>query len=173
MNGRSLFLYGDIIFDSAVLQKLLKSPADLAIVVDLAWQDRPLRDFPHSKVNSDLVKLENPPGRSYRYVTPEEANRVVSIGHDLPHDEAHGEFIGLLMASANGINMLKQCYRRLQQRDPTIGVHESPNVQQASLTDLIQELIVSGKEIHAILTYKGWMDVDSFEDYQKAWAEIP
>jgi choline kinase len=53
-------------------------------------------------------------------VTQEEAKRVIRIGRDLHHDQAQGEFIGIMMASS-----------------------------------------------------KGWMDVDSFKDYQKAWAEIP
>ena len=172
MNGRSLFLYGDIIFDTAVLQKLLKSPADLAIIVDLAWLDRPLEDFPNAKVRSDLVLLESPPGKSYRYVTPDEANRVIKIGRDLPHEQAHGEFIGLMMASSQGVQTLKQIYHELQKRGVHQGVHESPSLEQASLTDMLQELIESGQEVQAICTYKGWMDIDSFEDYQKAWAEI-
>ena len=29
----------DIIFETAVLEKLLKSPADIAIVVDLSWYE--------------------------------------------------------------------------------------------------------------------------------------
>ena len=172
MKGRALFLYGDIIFDSAVMQKLLKSPADLAIVVDLAWQDRSLGDFPNAQVRADLVHLESAPGKSYRYVTPEEATRVVRIGKDLPHDEAHGEFIGVMMASSKGIKTVKDLYHGLEMRGPQEGVHESPSLDQASLTDLLQKLIEAGQEVHAIFTYKGWMDVDSFEDYQKAWAEI-
>ncbi len=172
MNGRSLFLYGDIIFDTAILQKLLKSPADLAIIVDLAWQDHPLKEFPDSQARPDLVLLESPPAKSYRYVTPEEANRVIRIGRDLPHDQAHGEFIGLMMASSNGIEALKHLYHELRERGPQNGVHESPSLEQASLTDILQKLIEAGHEVQAIFTYKGWMDVDSFEDYQKAWAEI-
>src|SRR5574341_286547 len=39
LKGRVLFLYGDIIFENTVLEKLLKSPADISLVVDLAWQD--------------------------------------------------------------------------------------------------------------------------------------
>lgn len=37
---------------------------------------------------------------------------------------------------------------------------------------MLQELIESGHDIQAIFTYKGWIDVDSFEDYQKVWAGI-
>jgi phosphoenolpyruvate phosphomutase len=43
MKGRTIILYGDIIFDTAILEKLLKSPADIAVVVDLAWHDQQQR----------------------------------------------------------------------------------------------------------------------------------
>jgi phosphoenolpyruvate phosphomutase len=36
LNGRTILLYGDIVFDSTILEKLLKSPADISLVVDLA-----------------------------------------------------------------------------------------------------------------------------------------
>jgi hypothetical protein len=26
--------------------------------------------------------------------------------------------------------------------------------------------------VRCVPTFKGWMDVDSFEDYQKAWAKL-
>lgn len=172
MNGRCLLLYGDIVFDTTLLQKLLKSPADLAIVVDLAWQDRAPGDYPDVQDRPDLVLLETPPGKSYRYVTPEEANRVVHIGRELSHQEAHGEFVGLMMASPNGIEAIKQSYRQVRSGPQREGFHESSALEQASLTDMLQELIQTGHDVHAVFTYKGWMDVDSFEDYQKAWVEI-
>jgi phosphoenolpyruvate phosphomutase len=29
-----------------------------------------------------------------------------------------------------------------------------------------------GLTVHTIDTYKGWMEVDTFEDYQRAWAQL-
>src|SRR5207245_8155104 len=37
LKGRCLLLYSDIIFETGILLKLLKSAADITIVVDLAW----------------------------------------------------------------------------------------------------------------------------------------
>ena len=172
MKGRCLLLFGDIIFDTAVLQKLLKSPADVALVVDVSWHEHQLPEISTIQGRKDLVILESPPGKSHRYVTPEDANRIVTIGHEIPHDQAHGEFIGLAMLSTQGMERFKQAYRKAQNQQPTQGIHESAELKNAALTDLIQELINTGQEVHSVLTYKGWLDVDSFEDYQKAWAEI-
>ena len=78
--------YGDIIFETAILEKLLKSPADISLVVDLSWHDTSQRgqSVPHLK--PDLVTLQNPPGKTYlsRYVLPEEENRIARIGHEAP-----------------------------------------------------------------------------------------
>ncbi len=71
-----------------------------------------------------------------------------------------------------GIEAVKHIYHELQNRGQHQGVHEAPSLEPASLTDILQELIEAGQDVQAIFTYKGWMDVDSFEDYQRAWAEI-
>lgn len=169
MNRRCLFLYGDIIFDTPIVQKLLKSQGDIALVVDMAWNDKQASHMQHKQ---DLVVLASPPGKNYQYMMPEECNRIIKIGQNLPHEESHGEFIGLAMFSEKGIEILKQVYRKVQQPSHTGWVHEAQSVNHASLTDLLQEILNAGHEIHSVPTYKGWLDVDSFEDYQNAWAKI-
>jgi len=170
MTGRCLFLYGDIIFDATILQKLLKSAADISLVIDLSWADQH-QHFSELPLRPDLVQLESSPGKSFRYVTPETANRIVKIGRDVSPDDAHGEFIGLSMFSDHGITALKEVYRDVLQHSSSKGFHEASTIDHASLTDLIQECIDRGYEVRCIPIYKGWMEVDSFEDYQKAWAE--
>jgi len=174
MKGRCLFLYGDIIFDVAVLQKLLKSPADVSLVVDLAWYDQRQRGLPNLPTKPDLVMLQTPPGASYlsRYVLPEEENRVLKIGQDLPHDLAHGEFIGLAMFSDKGIEAFKRAYREARKKYEAKGFHEAGTFLRASFSDMLQELIDTGHTVSSVPIFKGWVEVDSFEEYQQAWAKI-
>ncbi len=174
MKGRCLILYGDIIFDTAVLEKLLKSPADIALVVDLAWYDLHRSGAPQLHPKPDLVALQHPPWWSVspRFVTPEEHNPVVRIGQDLPLEQAHGEFIGMAMCSERGTELLKQGYRAATREYADRGFHEAGAFHKASFTDLIQELIDRGQPVHGVPIYKGWMEVDSFEEYQKAWATL-
>ena len=82
LKGRTIVLYGDIMFDTAVLEKLLKSPADIALVVDLAWKDDARRGAQPAHLNPDLVSLVDPPGTSYlsRFVLPEGEHRIGTIG---------------------------------------------------------------------------------------------
>jgi len=32
--------------------------------------------------------------------------------------------------------------------------------------------VTRGERVHCVDVYKGWLEVDTFEDYQRAWAEI-
>ncbi len=174
LKGRVVFLYGDIIFDTAILEKLLRSPADIALVVDLAWLDQEQRGAQPAHLNPDLVSLADPPDRSVhsRFVMPEGEHRILKIGQQLPREQAHGEFIGMAMFSERGTQALRDCYHAAQARYGTSGFHESRHVRSGSFTDLIQELIDQGHTVEAVPIFKGWMEVDSFEEYQKAWAKI-
>jgi phosphoenolpyruvate phosphomutase len=174
LRGRTIVLYGDIIFDVAILEKLLKNPADISLVVDLAWYDHQQQGARAPHLNPDLVTFEQAPGRSYlsRFVMPEEDHRIVKIGQHVPHEQAHAEFIGMAMFSEKGIQALTGAYRTALTASANQPFHEAPSLAKASFTDMIQELIDAGHRVQAVPIFKGWMEVDSFEEYQKAWANI-
>ena len=50
--------------------------------------------------------------------------------------------------------------------------HEADSPQYAAFTDLLQELVARGETVACVDVYKGWLEVDTFEDYQRAWAAI-
>src|SRR5499433_916599 len=143
MKGRTIVLYGDIIFDNTILEKLLKSPADIAVVVDLAWHDQQQRHAQPLHPNPDLVTLASPPGRSYlsRFVMPEGEHRITRIGQQLSHDQTHGEFIGMAMFSEKGIAAFRTCYQAALNNRKSVRFHEAGALTKASVTDLLQELI--------------------------------
>ncbi|HKY73291.1 MAG TPA: isocitrate lyase/phosphoenolpyruvate mutase family protein [Nitrospira sp.] len=174
MKGRTIILYGDIIFDSAILEKLLRSPADVTLVIDLAWRDQLERGGPAQHLNPDLVTLAEAPGNASlsRFVMGDEEHRIVKIGQHLPLDQVHGEFIGMAMFSEKGTQAFRDCYRNSKQKYQSAGFHEASTVSKASFTDLIQELIDQGHRVDAVTIFKGWMEVDSFEEYQSAWAKL-
>jgi phosphoenolpyruvate phosphomutase len=97
---------------------------------------------------------------------------VVKIGQQLPREQAHGEFIGMAMFSEKGTQALRECYHRVQKQHESSPFHESASLSKASFTDMLQELIDQGHHTQAVPIFKGWMEVDSFEEYQKAWAKI-
>jgi phosphoenolpyruvate phosphomutase len=67
---------------------------------------------------------------------------------------------------------LRQAYHRVIGGYGGGPFHEASSLEQASLTDMLQELIDHGQDVYAVNIYKGWMEVDTFEDYQRAWSYI-
>lgn len=171
LKGRCLLLYADIIFEPGILLKLLSSAADITIVVDLAWADHHRHKLPRPHLKPDLVCLDTPPSTGYRFVTPDGPTGLVKIGQHLDPDQSHGEFIGLAMFSERGTEVLKSAYKKAASK-PGVPFHEAPSLTKASLTDMLQELADQKQEISCVTIYKGWMEVDTFEDYQQAWAEL-
>jgi phosphoenolpyruvate phosphomutase len=173
LRGRCLVLYGDILFDRSVLDTLLQSDKDISLVVDRAWYDQHTHVKPgEAPPKPDLVQLRAPPERGYRFLPGAADTTVVRIGQRHSPEEAHGEFIGMAMFSPQGTELLRQAYHRAAGEHRGGAFHEAPSLEQASLTDMFQELIDHGHDVYAVDIYKGWMEVDTFEDYQRAWAYI-
>ncbi len=178
LNGRVLVLYGDILFDRTVLERLLASEpagpaskADVSLAVDRAWYDL-YRTEGRSPEGAELVVLKEPPVQSHRFLPSEEPLTVSQIGQKIDKSLATGEFIGMGLFSAQGIQRLKEVYRAGTQEPADRPYHEASNFLQASLTDLLQEMIDRGYPVKAVEIYKGWLEIDTFEDYRRAWAKL-
>lgn len=171
LRGRVVVMYSDVLFDQGILEKLLKAEGDVNIVVDRAWYDHMRAGQPAERPYEDLVITRRPPSGGYRYLAGEGSSPVVRIGHDLPREDCDGEFVGLMMLSPEGVRALRAAYQEARD-NPDAPLHEAPGLRQAKLTDLIQKLIDNGTEVHAVDVYKGWTEIDTFEDYQRAWATL-
>jgi phosphoenolpyruvate phosphomutase len=171
IRGRVLFLYSDILFDQAVLEKLLRSPEDISIVVDRAWIDQRDRLLPLAKP-MDLVITDNSPRSSHRFLPSEDNDRLLRVGQRLPPDQATGEFIGMALFSERGAELLRDVYQRAREGDRGRRFHESDSLERAAFTDMLQEFVERGQPVACVNIYKGWLEIDTFEDYQRAWGEI-
>ena len=170
LRGPVVCLYGDVIFDEAILGRLLRAPGDVVLAVDRAFWDA-VRNGEVRATSRDLVVTEESPTSGYRFVPSAGGTRVRRVGQRVEAQEAHGEFIGLAMFSARGTQLVRETWRDLTSRHRG-RFHEAESLEQASLTDLVQELVDRGHEVTCADVYKGWMEVDSFDDYRRAWAEI-
>ena len=172
MTGRFLFLYSDILLDPSILEKLLKSQAAISIVVDRAWNDHEPGQAEVRTKNPDLVVTHQPPKTGYRYLPTAEATTLTQIGQHIAPQAADGEFIGLAMFSASGARILRTTYQELQTARSTRRFHEASTLETAAFTDMLQELIDHKHDIACVDIYKGWLEIDTFEDYRRAWAKI-
>ena len=149
LDRRTLVLYGDLLFDREIVERLMQTEGDVVLVVD--------RSNLEARENRDLVHTTNGAvGRGQRFLHGERSDTLEKIGVDL--DSANGEWIGMLMLSQKGAAAMKD--------------HADALADDAALTDLLQALVDKGLTVNTIDTYKGWMEIDTFEDYQRAWAQL-
>src|SRR5437870_3731646 len=84
---------------------------------------------------------------------------------------AQGELTGLGVLSERGADQFKSAYKGVA-KDAETPVHAAPSLTKASLPDVLQELVDRGHDVSCLTICKGWMEVDTFEDYQQAWADL-
>ena len=167
LDGRVLVLYGDILLDPGILDRLLRTEADIALVVDHAWRENFERGATHPVSRPELVVTQHSPLYKNRFIPPADGNRVVRIGRTLPPAEAQAEFIGLALFSPRGVKIVRDSFHRLSKLANQHPFHEAARFDQARLSDLVQELLDQGLPVTAVDIYKGWMEVDTYEDYVK------
>lgn len=166
--GAVVVMYGDILFDRSILERLLRSGDDITIVCDRSWPDtRAGRD----QSGADLVVESPTPRRHHRFLEDEQVVTVSEIGQTLDPVRATAEFIGMAKLSPRGCQILGEVYRELRDRSERSEepVHESPSLRKAKLTDLLHEVIRRGHTVTSVGVYQGWLEVDTFDDYKKAW----
>ncbi len=151
-----IFLYSDIIFDQKILERLLLRNTDIDLVVDLNWKDRYNERVSQPAGEVELVKVKD--------------DRIINIAKNIDRKKAYGEFIGLAMFSKKGAENLKNYYKKSLARFKNKRFHEVPSIKKAYFTDMIQEMIDNGFEVNNLNIYGDWMEIDTFEDYRKAWS---
>ena len=163
LGGPFVLLYGDIVFEPGILVKLLQTRADAAVVVDRAFHDAYRAGLALPEGPIDLVVTETPPdGR--RFVASEGGSRVLRIGPEVPPADAHGEFVGMAMFSARGAAALRAVYQEL-------AAGRAEGLERASITHLLQAMIDRRHDVIAVEIHKGWMEIDTLDDYRRACAE--
>ena len=126
--GRTLVLYGDILFDPALVHKLAAARGDITILVDR--EIRPAGDW--------LVDTAD-------FLSEGELVRFTE-----DRAEARGEFTGIALLSERGHGLVAGLAATL------------------SLPRALQQLAERGERVAVVETFKGWMDVDTLEDYERA-----
>lgn len=155
MDSEFIFSYSDIIFEQAILEKLLQSEADISLVIDVDWLVHYQHRYQHPVGEAELVMVEN--------------NRITKIGKDAVKPiEAYGEFIGLARFSKLGAEILRSNYQRVVTKYHGKPFHQAASVEKAYLTDMIQELTDTGCVISNVDIRGGWIEIDTQEDFERA-----
>ena len=154
MVGRTLILYSDILYEDDILARLMRRDEDVVLVVDSSYKNLKGKDKPLI----DRVLAAKDPAEGDRAFLEHRGNHVLRIGHEVPETDANYEFIGMALFSARGIEIFKEHGRRISQ---------GCGGGKTDFTAVIQSLIEAGVTVHCMETYKGWTEIESFEDYRR------
>jgi choline kinase len=149
---------GDIAYKPEVLQALLTSPAEIAVVVDLDWQQYWERRF-----GEDLSDA-----RSLR-MTPD--GTIRSIGQTINRiEDAQGQYIGLVVFRGRGVKALRRAWQRARDdaayRRPILG-HVNA-MAKLKIGDVLDELVSGDVPIKAVPVHGGWVEIDTPSDVAAA-----
>lgn len=159
--GPVLVLYGDILFDTDLVARLLEAPGDVVLVVDRADSNRKARD---------LVHTEPPGDERGRHLRGRRTHSVYRVGASL--ERANGEWIGLMLLREAGVAALRRIHTEAAALGAERTFYEAASLDEAALPDLLQAMIDAGVDVRCIDTYQGWLEINSFEDYRRAWAQV-
>ncbi len=160
INGNIIIAYSDILFESNVVKRLLDSNHDISVVVDIDW-----RGYYVGRKDHPISEAEN--------VIFDSNNQVVKIGKiGTQKEEVHGEFIGMIKLSNRGTEIFKENFDRVKKLYWNKPFQRAKIFQKAYLTDMIQEMVDIGIKVHCVIIERGWKEIDTVEDYQKALKEF-
>jgi phosphoenolpyruvate phosphomutase len=155
--GKTLLLYGDILFESDIVRRLIYEPSDFAVVVDRSWRDHYHDRVQHTISEAELVEVRG--------------TTISRMGRGIAYDSAYGEFIGLSSLSTKGAEKAKNLYEELKHA-PGKAVLETEDLSKASLASFFNALIAKGEKVVPVDVLGGWFEIDTFEDYRKSWTVV-
>jgi choline kinase len=146
--------YGDIVFETSVLRKLMADPGDISVVLDDGWLDQwklrnedPLKD-------AETLRLD---GRGC----------IVEIGAEpTDYSQIESQYIGLLKFSPGGLALLRGLYHELERAVDGGEVIRGRSFPRLYFTDMLQLLADRHPgEVKGVRIERGWIEVDTAADY--------
>jgi len=154
-NDSLLIIYGDIIFEKKVLEKILKSKNEISLVTDENWKEYWKIRFEDPLDDAESLEVD-------------QEGFVQSIGQKVKViDEISGQYIGLIKFPKKSIQGILEFYDKMKEKSKTEKNPLNSNLpfEKSYMTDFLQVMINSGFKIKAIPVKNGWLELDSIEDY--------
>ena len=152
LNGEVIVAYGDIVYSSYILEKLIKSNYDISVVIDIDWKKYWEERFDDPLDDAESLKLDV-------------QGRIIEIGKSVrSYNEINGQYIGLMKFSSEGIKSLKNVYNKAKRSRYIQG----KIINNAYMTDLLQTIIDEGIHIWPVNINGNWIEVDTVKDLKLA-----
>jgi L-glutamine-phosphate cytidylyltransferase len=162
LKGGFISTYGDIVYEGAVVQKLARSSADIALGCDTQWRRRYVGRTQHPETDAEKLRADG--------------TRVVELGRTIPSERADGEFIGVMKLSPTGAQQFLAAFDEAEGKYGGGLFREGRSFQKAYLIDLLAEMLERGTLMERQDTPGGYMEIDTLQDLSMAerwWNERP
>jgi choline kinase len=146
--------YGDIVYEGAVVQKLVQSSAPIALGCDTAWRRRYVGRTQHPETDAEKLRADG--------------KRVVELSRRIESERADGEFIGVMKLSADGSRQLVDAFDAAARRFDGGQYREGRTFQKAYLIDLLADMLEQGTPMTREDTDGGYMEIDTLQDLAMA-----
>lgn len=162
ISGKFLFINSDILFNDFLIKNLMDIDLDIVIGIDGTY-----KYHKHMQEKMlDLVVAKSPSDNTPHRLIKPIGQKVLRIGKQLDMEQAEGEYIGIAYFSEKGAENLKTVYHDCKDNEGKF--HEAENFKMASMTDMLQELIDRGYDVHFFEVNKGWLEIHNPRDKANA-----
>lgn len=145
IHNECIISYGDILYKDYVIHECLNHPADIRIVVDAtATKEAGEHDFIEAS-------------RPYTKWEVNQSETLLQMSRTLDDSKRHGEFIGLMMCSATGSQVIADVLNELGEA-----------ACKTMKIDALIGHILKKHEIHIIYIQGDWLDINTIADYHLA-----
>lgn len=147
--------YGDIIYESAILKKLINIEDDIAVVVDKNWKKYWNMRFTNILDDAESLVIDTD-------------GFIRDIGQKVDKiDEICGQYIGLMKFQNEGIEGIKRIYDLAKKTSNKFNLL-NPNLpfEKSYMTDFLRTLLKFNLKIKAVPITNGWLELDSISDYE-------
>ena len=153
-NTDILVLYSDILFTPEHLRTIAAITEDFAVLVDKNWRE--YWKMRYGAVEHDMESLEI-----------NEDGEIIDIGRPAEHSlQIDYRYVGINKFSRKGIKEMLALYDR-KAGQASAWSQSGKEFRQGYLTDLIQEIIIDGNKVKAVVIENGWLEFDTTNDYEQ------
>lgn len=157
-----LICYADILYERRLVKQLMLEKGDYVVLADNDWKK--YWKIRYGRIDYDVETFQI-----------DKDKKIINIGQKCQDPlEIDARYIGLLKFSKNGLNKAKKIYETAcieYGRSNWGDIQRCP--QEAYMTDLLEQIILSGNIVKASLVNNGWVEFDTNDDYEllnRLWA---
>jgi choline kinase len=154
--------YADIVYEGAVVRKMLENPNPIVVGCDTEWRRRYLNRSQHPESDAEKLRADG--------------SRVLEISRRIDSEQAHGEFIGVMKLSAQGARQFLSEFDGAEAMHAGQLYREGRSFERAYLIDLLSEMLERDALMFRENTAGGYMEIDTLEDLRMAetwWRNRP